>query len=106
MLAAACTPSAAPGTPHPAGDPANGRSASETVTVRDPQLEQRIARLELRLLERDPQLEELQARLDEARRGGGRAAAKPPRLPAPAARPQASAEAGIALQSRQSAPRP
>ena len=68
MLAAACTPSAAPGTPHPAGDPANGRSASETVTVRDPQLEQRIARLELRLLERDAQLEELQARLDEARR--------------------------------------
>src|SRR5205085_11794048 len=44
-------------------------------TVRDTALEQRAARLELRLLERDAQLEELQARPDEARQqaGGGMA---------------------------------
>src|SRR2546430_3614725 len=101
MLAAACTPSAAPGTPHPAGDPANGRSASETVTVRDPQLEQRIARLELRLLERDAQLEELQARLDEARREVVPAMAK---LPTPASRGEAAsatAEPAVALPPTQ-----
>jgi len=106
MLAAACTPSAAPGTPHPAGDPANGRSASETVTVRDPQLEQRIARLELRLLERDAQLEELQARLDEARREVVRAMAKLQTLASRAEAASAMAEAEIALQSLKTAAAP
>ncbi len=106
MLAAACTPSAAPETPHPAGDPANGRSASETVTVRDPQLEQRIARLELRLLERDAQLDELQARLDEARREVVRAMAKLQTLASRAEAASAMAEAEIALQSLKTAAAP
>ena len=106
MLAGACTPSAAPGTLHPAGDPANGRSASETVTVRDPQLEQRVARLELRLLERDAQLEEQQARLDEARREVVRAMAKLQTLASRAEAASAMAEAEIALQSLKTAAAP
>jgi len=106
MLAAACTPSVPPGTPHPAGDPANGRAASETVTVRDPQLEQRVARLELRLLERDAQLEDLQARLDEARREVVRAMAKLQTLASRAEAASAMAEAEIALQSLKTAAAP
>src|SRR2546430_7487191 len=106
MLAAACTPSAAPGTPHPAGDPANGRSASETVRVRDPQLEQRIARLELRLLERDAEVEELEAGLDEARREVVRAMAKLQTLASRAEAASAMAEAEIALQSLKTAAAP
>ena len=106
MLAAACTPSVPPGTLHPAGDPANGRAASETVTVRDPQLEQRVARLELRLLERDAQLEEQQARLDEARREVVRAMAKLQTLASRAEAASAMAEAEIALQSLKTAAAP
>ena len=106
MLAAACTPSVPPGTLHPAGEPANGRAASETVTVRDPQLEQRVARLELRLLERDAQLEDLQARLDEARREVVRAMAKLQTLASRAEAASAMAEAEIALQSLKTAAAP
>jgi len=106
MVAVACTPPPTPGTLHPAGDPENGRSTPETVTVRDPQLEQRIARLELRLLERDAQLEDLQARLDEARREVVRAMAKLQTLASRAEAASAMAEAEIALQSLKTAAAP
>jgi uncharacterized coiled-coil protein SlyX len=106
MVAVACTPAPTPGTLQPAGGAANGRAASETVTVRDPQLEQRIARLELRLLERDAQLEDLQARLDEARREVVRAMAKLQTLASRAEAASAMAEAEIALQSLKTAVTP
>jgi len=52
------------------------RVVTETVTVRDREAEQRVSRLELRLMERDAQVEDLQARLDEARREVVRSMAK------------------------------
>src|SRR3989475_8358392 len=99
-LAGACS-HPAPTTVLPARDSASVRAVTETVAVRDPQLEQRVARLELRLLERDAQIEELQARLDEARRGGVRAVAE---LATPASRAGAASamgETGIAVRSLQ-----
>ena len=48
----------------------------ETVTVRDPDLDKRVARLELQLLARDAQIEDLQSRLDDTRAEVVRAMAK------------------------------
>lgn len=98
-LAALCGCATAPAAVQPAPDPAAGRTAPETVTVKDPQLEQRVARLELRLLERDAQLDDLQARLDEARREVVRAMAKLQTLASRAEAASGMAEAEIALQS-------
>ena len=78
------------------------RSAAETVTVRDPEMEQRSARLELRLLEKDAQLEELQTRLDEARREVVRSMAKLQSLATRAEAASGMAEAELALQSLRS----
>ena len=97
-LAGACA-HPEPATLLPARDSVIVRSVPETVTVRDPQLEQRVARLELRLLERDAQIEELQARLDEARREVVRAMAKLQTLASRAEAASAMAETEIALQS-------
>jgi uncharacterized coiled-coil protein SlyX len=69
------------------------------VAVRDTQLEQRVARLELRLLEKEAQVEELQARLDDARREVVRAMAKLQSLATRAEAASGMAEAEIALQS-------
>src|SRR5512133_1887410 len=66
-----------------AAGPRRGRSSTRTVrdTVvatsgRDPELERRVARLEMRLLEREAQVEDLQSRLDDARAEVVRAMAK------------------------------
>src|SRR5438552_2807866 len=75
--AAACRP------PHPANPPPPVRTTRDTarvtrqpVLVRDTALEQRAARLELKVLEQAAQVEELQRRLDDARREVVRAMAK------------------------------
>src|SRR5881275_302541 len=104
-LAGACA-HPEPATLLPARDSVIVRSVPETVTVRDPQLEQRVARLELRLLERDAQMDELQARLDEARREVVRAMAKLQTLASRAEAASAMAEAEIALQSLKTAAAP
>jgi len=101
-LSAACSHTA-PATVLPARDSVSVRPVAETVAVRDPQLEQRVARLELRLLERDAQIEELQARLDEARREVVRAMAKLQTLASRAEAASAMAETEIALQSLKTA---
>ena len=101
-LGAACSHTA-PATVLPARDSVSVRTVVETVTVRDPQLEQRVVRLELRLLERDAQIEELQARLDEARREVVRAMAKLQTLASRAEAASAMAETEIALQSLKTA---
>lgn len=75
------------------------RVVTETVTVRDRDLEQRISRLELRLLERDAQVEDLQARLDEARREVVRSMAKVQTLATRAEAASGMAEAEIALRT-------
>lgn len=80
-------------TPAPAPAP-----AAQPEVVADPALEQRLARTELRLLEKEAQVEELRIRLDEARQEVVRAMAK---LQSSATRAEAAsgiAEAEIALQ--------
>ena len=67
--------------------------------ARDTQLEQRVSRLELRLLEKEAQVEELQARLDEARHEVVRAMAKLQSLATRAEAASGMAEAEIALQA-------
>jgi hypothetical protein len=77
-------------------------SAVRAAPVRDT-TEQRVARLELRLLERDAQLEELEARLDEARQEVVRAMAKLQTIASRAEAASAMAEAEIAVQSLRAA---
>lgn len=98
VLVAACAHRA----PTTGPRPDNSRAAAETVTVRDPDLEQRAARLELRVLERDAEIEDLQARLDEAQREVVRSMAKLQTLATRAEAASAMAEAELALQSLRS----
>jgi hypothetical protein len=75
------------------------RIVRETVTVRDPELDKRVARVELQLLAKDAQIEDLQTRLEDTRAEVVRAMAK---LQSVASRAQAAssmAEAEVALQS-------
>jgi uncharacterized coiled-coil protein SlyX len=81
-------------------DPASTRRPpAQPLIVHDTQLEQRVARLELRVLEKEAQAEELQARLDDARREVVRAMAKLQSLATRAEAASGMAEAEIALQS-------
>lgn len=93
LLAVGC------GKQHTSAPPPVTRAPAETVTVRDPELEQRASRLELRMLEKDAQLEELQARLDEARREVVRSMAKLQSLASRAEAASGIAEAELAVQS-------
>src|SRR5258707_4761143 len=84
----------------PPRDPAPARRPpTQPVVARDTQLEQRVARLELRQLEKEAQVEELQARLDDARREVVRAMAKLQTLATRAEAASGMAEAEIALQA-------
>lgn len=71
--------------------------------MRDPDLEQRASRLELRVLERDAEIEDLQAKLDEAQREVVRSMAKLQSLATRAEAASGMAEAELALQSLRSA---
>ena len=103
LLTAACSSakSASPNT-RVAPAPQSSRPARDTVVVRDPELEKRVGRLEMRLLEKEAQVEDLQSRLNDAGAEVVRAMAK---LPTVANRAQAAsgmAEAEVALQSLRS----
>ena len=80
-------------------DTVPARRPTQPVAVRDTQLENRVARLELRQLEKEAQVEELQARLDDARREVVRAMAKLQSLATRAEAASGMAEAEIALQA-------
>ena len=95
-LALACAPQRSP-TPAPA------RARVDTVIRRDPELEQRVARLELRVLERSAELEQMQARLDEARREVVRSMAKLQTTASRAEAASAMAEADLAMQTLRTA---
>ncbi|MGH7613842.1 MAG: SH3 domain-containing protein [Gemmatimonadales bacterium] len=96
-LAAACSKGAPPA---PAPAPlAPARVVRETVTVRDHELEQRVSRQDLLLLDKDAQIEELQTQLDEARREVLRSMAKVQTLATRAEAASAMAEAEIAVQA-------
>ncbi len=90
------------GAPDPAPAPvatSPSRVVRETVSVRDPELEQRVSRQDLLLLDKDAQIEELQTQLDEARREVLRSMAKVQTLATRAEAASAMAEAEIAVQT-------
>src|SRR6266576_1318453 len=104
LLGAACRPH------HPANAPPV-RAPRDTArvtqrspaVVRDTALEQRAARLELKVLEQEAQVDELQSRLDDARREVVRAMAKLQSLATRAEAASGMAEAEIALQALRAA---
>jgi len=105
LLGAGCSLFRAPST-QPARAPADtGRTGTrrQPVVARDTALEQRAARLELKVLEQEAQVAELQSRLDDARREVVRAMAKLQSLATRAEAASGMAEAEIALQALRSA---
>ena len=99
---ASCKPSR-PANPPPVRAPRDTTRVRVPAPVRDTALEQRAARLELRVLEEEAQVTELQTRLDDARREVVRAMAKLQSLATRAEAASGMAEAEIALQTLRSA---
>ena len=101
-LATACGPrtTADPvAAPAPASRPVETRTVRETVTVRDPELERRLGRAELRLLEKEAQVAELQTRLEDARDEVVRTMARLETLNSRAEAASGMAEADVAVQA-------
>jgi uncharacterized protein YraI len=73
-----------------------------TVTVRDPELDKRLARVELQLLAREAEIEDLQSKLEDARAEVVRAMAKLQTVASRAQAASAMAEAEVSLQSMKS----
>ena len=96
-IVAACSPS------KPAAPP-SVKVVRETVTVRDPELDKRVSRLELQLLARDAQIEDLQTRLEDTRAEVVRAMAKLQSMASRAQAASAMAEAEVALQTMKAGP--
>lgn len=94
VLSGACSSQPKKGAQTPAP-----RVVHDTVTVRDPELDKRIARVELLLLARDAQLEDLQTKLEDARAEVVRAMAKLQTVASRAQAASAMAEAEVSLQS-------
>jgi uncharacterized protein YraI len=84
--------------PKPAAPP-SVKVVRDTVTVRDPELDKRVSRLELQLLARDAQIEDLQTRLEDTRAEVVRAMAKLQSVASRAQAASAMAEAEVALQT-------
>ena len=104
VLTVACKPHH-PGTTPPLRSPRDSTRVTQRqpVVVRDTALEQRAARLELKVLEQEAQVDELQSRLDDARREVVRAMAKLQSLATRAEAASGMAEAEIALQALRTA---
>jgi uncharacterized coiled-coil protein SlyX len=92
-VTAACSPS------KPAPPPSVKDVVHDTVTVRDPELDKRVTRLEIQLLARDAQVEDLQTRLEDTRAEVVRAMAKLQSVASRAQAASAMAEAEVALQT-------
>ena len=75
------------------------RTVVETVTVRDPELDRRVGRLELRLLEKEAQVEDLQRRLEDTQAEVVRAMSKLQTVASRAEAASGMAEAEVSLQS-------
>jgi len=87
--------------PEPPPPPPQTVVIRDTVRVKDPELQQRVDRLEVQLLDKDAQIEQLQARLDEARQEVVRAMAKVQTSATRAEAASAMAEAELAVQTWQ-----
>ena len=96
-LSNACTPAkpAPPPAPKVVHD-------TVTVTVRDPDLDKRVARLDLLMLAKDAEIEDMQSKLEDARAEVVRAMAKLQTVASRAQAASAMAEAEISLQSMKS----
>jgi SH3 domain-containing protein len=92
VLSNACTQPKKGQTPSP-------RVVHDTVLVRDPELDKRVARVELLLLAKDAQIEDLQTKLEDARAEVVRAMAKLQTVASRAQAASAMAEAEVSLQS-------
>lgn len=103
VLLASCSKQQRPSNPPPVRGPRDTARVRAPAPVRDTALEQRAARLELRVLEQEAQVGDLQTRLDEARREVVRAMAKLQSLATRAEAASGMAEAEIALQALRSA---
>lgn len=101
LLAGACARAPAAETPATAGTPrpVQTRAVRETVTVRDPELERRLGRAELRVLEKEAQVAELESRLADARDEVVRTMAKLETLNSRAEAASGMAEADVAIQA-------
>ena len=104
IAACASKPAATPSDgPAPSKPAPSTRVVRETVTVRDPELERRLSRSELRVMEKEAQVAELQGRLEDARDEVVRTMAKLQTLASRAEAASAMAEADVALQSLRNA---
>jgi uncharacterized coiled-coil protein SlyX len=103
VLVASCKQPRTANTPPPVRAPRDTARVRVPAPGRDTALEQRAARLELRVLEQEAQVSDLQTRLDEARREVVRAMAKLQSLATRAEAASGMAEAEIALQALRSA---
>jgi hypothetical protein len=93
---------AKPADPAPAPAVAQGPQARvvvETLTVRDPDTDRRIGRLEMKALERDAQIADLQSRLEDATQEVVRAMAKLQTIASRAEAASGMAEAEVALRT-------
>jgi hypothetical protein len=100
LIAAICACTAcAPSKPAAGSTGPKPRVLHDTVEVRDPDMERRLARVELRLMEKEAQVDELQTRLEDARDEVVRTMAKLQTLASRAEAASAMAEADVALQS-------
>ncbi len=103
LLSAACWPHHSSNPPPVRAPRDTARVTQRPPVVRDTALEQRAARLELRVLEQEAQVDELQSRLDDARHEVVRAMAKLQSLATRAEAASGMAEAEIALQALRTA---
>lgn len=108
VLAASCAKPpapepAAPAAPSSVGAPTRARTVRDTVVVRDPELERRLGRAELRVIEKEAQVAELQSRLDDARDEVVRTMAKLETLNSRAEAASGMAEADVAIQALRAA---
>lgn len=83
----------------PPGKPPAPKVIHDTVVVRDPDLDKRVAKLDLLTLAKDAQIEDLQAKLEDARAEVVRAMAKLQTVASRAQAASAMAEAEVSLQS-------
>lgn len=103
VLLASCKHPRSASNPPPVRAPRDTARVRVPAPARDTALEQRAARLELRVLEQEAQVADLQTRLDDARREVVRAMAKLQSLATRAEAASGMAEAEIALQALRSA---
>ena len=99
IIVSACASAKPKGAPAAATPAVKTRVVHDTVLVKDPELERRVAMLELRLLEKEAQVEDLEVRLVDTRTAVVRAMARTQTATSRAEAASGMAEAEVVLQS-------